>query len=521
MTLARIRSVRALIALALLVQLAAPGRAQTAVDLSKLDAYFARALREFGVPGMAVAIVKDDQVVFAKGYGVRELGKADPVDEHTIFGIASNTKAFTAAAVATLVDQKKLSWDDKVTAHLPDFQLRDPLATLDMRVRDLLCHRSGLGTFSGDLLWYGSTLDRAEVVRRARYLETASPFRTRYGYSNVMFIAAGEVVAAVSGRSWDAYVKETFFEPLGMRETVTSVGDLTGRVNVATPHAQPTGTLRTYPWQSWDNAAAAGSIATSASDLARWVRLQLGRGTLDGRTYFSEAASRTMWSPHTPQAVSRESEARFPSTHFRAYGLGWGLSDYRGRLVVSHGGAIDGMFSGVTLVPEERLGLVVLTNSTTSVSDAIRYRVLDAFLGGDERDWIADYLALAERARAAKQKQAEAVARARVTGTTPSRPLEAYAGTYGGAIFGTASVSVENGGLVLKFEANPNLDAELVHWHFDVFEIRFRKPSPWWGDGKAQFHMDNRGRITEITLDVPNDDFWFDEIELKRAGAGQ
>jgi CubicO group peptidase (beta-lactamase class C family) len=503
-------------ALLLVVGLVAQAAAQGQATLAALDAYIARAQREFNVPGLAVAIVKDDTVVLAKGYGVRELGRPDPVDEHTIFGIASNTKAFTAAAVATLVDAGTLSWDDKVSAHLPDFQLRDPLATLDMRVRDLLCHRSGLGTFSGDVLWYGSTFDRAEVVRRARYLRTASPFRSRYGYSNVMFVAAGEVVAAVTGKSWDAYVKETFFDPLGMRETVTSVRDLAGRANVATPHAEPTGTLRPYPWQSWDNAAAAGSIATSVSDLARWIRLQLGRGTLDGRTYFSEGASRTMWTPHTPQAVSRESEARFPSTHFRAYGLGWGLADYRGRLIVSHGGAIDGMFSGVTLVPEERLGLVVLTNSTTSVADAIRYRVLDAYLGGDERDWIKEYLALAERGRAAKRKQADAVEKARVPGTKPSFALEAYAGAYGGASFGNARVSVEGGGLVIRFEANPNFDADLVHWHYDVFEIRFRKPSPWWGDGKAQFLMDNRGRVSEITLDVPNDDFWFDEIELKR-----
>ncbi|MGD2152782.1 MAG: serine hydrolase domain-containing protein, partial [Gemmatimonadales bacterium] len=256
--------------------------AQGTVDLAALDAYFAESGEIFEVPGFAVAIVKDGELVFAKGYGVRELGKADRVDEHTLFAIASNTKAFTAAALAILVDGGKLDWDDRVVEHLPYFQLYDPWVTQEMRVRDLLSHRSGLGTFSGDLLWYGTSYSRTEVIRRARYLEAAGEFRSDYGYSNLMFLAAGQLIAAVTGMSWDEVVEREFFEPLGMRRTVTSVRDLEGMGNVATPHRERDGWVFPLYWYDWDSMAPAGGIISSVADMSRWLRLQLGRGTWEG-----------------------------------------------------------------------------------------------------------------------------------------------------------------------------------------------------------------------------------------------
>jgi CubicO group peptidase (beta-lactamase class C family) len=486
------------------------------VDLARLESYVRESQVAWDIPGLAVAIVKDDRVVLARGYGVREMGKPEPVDEHTLFAIASNTKAFTAAALARLSGEQKVGWDDRVVDRLPYFRLYDDYVTADMRIRDLLSHRSGLRTFSGDLVWYGTSYTREEVIRRARHLTPEGPFRSHYGYSNIMFIAAGEIVGRLSGRSWDDYVKQEFFDPLGMRRTVTSVAALRGRDNVATPHGGFDVPQRPFPWVSWDNAGPAAGIISSAADMAQWVRLQLGRGTLGSRTYFSEAASNVMWTPQISFTVSPPYAARVPGTHFRGYGLGWSVRDYGGRLIVSHGGAADGMFSNVTLVPEERLGVVVLTNSDNGLADALPNRIVDAYLGADDRDWSAEAL---ERRRQRNRDRAaarEAKAQARRSGTKPSLPLDAYAGSYPSDLYGDAQVTVENGRLVLRLVPNPALVADLTHWHLDTFALQWRQPFPWFGGGHVQFILDQDARVTELTLDVPNDDFWFWEPRFFR-----
>lgn len=507
---------RIVFVLCLLLSQAIPAFAQRPADLSALDAAFAQALKDWAVPGMAVAIVKDGRVVLAKGYGVKELGRPDPVDDKTLFAIASNTKAFTSAAIGILVDEKKLAWDDRVIAHLPYFQLYDPYVTNDMRVRDLMSHRSGLGTFSGDLLWYGTPYSREDVVRRARFLKPVGPFRARYGYQNVMFIAAGEVVTRASGQRWDDFLSARIFRPLGMTDTVTTTAALKQKANVATPHAKLDGAWRTFPWASWDTMAAAGGVISSVTDMAKWIRLQLGGGAVDGARIFSQAAQEVMWTPHTPRSVGAESRQRFPTTHFRSYGLGWNLWDYRGRRIVDHGGAYDGMFSHVALVPEEQLGFVILTNSTTSIADALTYVILDAYLGGEGQGWSRDFLERSKKADAEAGARAAQRQKERATNTTPSLALDAYAGTYGGDLYGDATVTVENGGLVLRLAPNPDMVADLTHWHYDTFLIKWRKPFPWWGDGWVQFLMDNRGKVTELKLDVPNDDFWFWEPEFRK-----
>ncbi len=492
------------------------------VDLRAVDRYIEAARADWGVPGLAVAIVKDGEVVLAKGYGVRKLGGDEPVDEHTLFAIASNTKAFTAAGLAILVDAGRIRWDDRVVDHVPWFRLYAPYVTQDMRIRDLLCHRSGLGTFSGDLLWYRTTYDREEVIRRARHLKQAGPFRQHYGYSNIMFMVAGEVIEAVTGTSWDAFIEERFFGPLGMDRSVTSVDSLARRANVATPHGDATPHAgdgfqwMAYPWGDVDNGAPAGAVISSVSDMARWIQLQLAGGTLDGRTFFSEAAQQEMWTPQVSFTVGEASLERFPSTHFRGYGLGWVLFDYRGRKVVGHGGALDGMYSQVALVPEEALGLVVLTNGMTSVQDVVMYRILDAYLGGEPRDWSRELLQRSGRHEQRWKTYWARVERERVPDTRPSRALEAYTGTYGGELYGDARVTLDGGTLVLEFLPAPDLVAELDHWHYDRFRLRWREHFPWWGDGFVQFRMDEEGDVVELEVSVPNEDFWFTELEFER-----
>jgi hypothetical protein len=251
--------------------------------------------------------------------------------------------------------------------------------------------------------------------------------------------------------------------------------------------------------------------------MAKWLRLQLGRGTLDGRAFFSEDASRQMWTPHVSFTVDRAAQQRIPSTHFRGYGLGWSLSDYQGRLIVEHGGAYDGMYSQVVLVPEERLGLVVLTNSMTGIGGALKYVVLDEFLGSTGHDWSRESLERAKKRDAAHAEALATVERARVPNTRPSLPLEAYVGRYPSDLYGDAEVTMENGALVLRLLPNPDFVADLTHWHFDTFHLRWRKAFPWFADGKAQFVLDNQAKITEMKLDVPNEDFWFWEPQFRRA----
>lgn len=503
----------ALFILAAFVAAWIPAAAQ--VDLRAIDAALSEAQKAWKVPGMAVAIVKDDSVVFAKGYGVREIGKPDSVDQHTLFAIASNTKAFTAAVMASLVDQRKVDWNDRVQQYLPYFQLYDPYVSADVRIRDLLSHRVGLRTFSGDLVWYGTPYSREEVVRRARYLKQAYPFRSGYGYSNIMFLAAGEVIASVTGGRWEDALRRTILDPIGMTSTVLSVNDLKGRSNVATPHGEENGVVRTYPWYNWDSMAPAGGIISSVDDMAKWMRLQLDRGQWDTSRIWSDWQSRFMWTPHNNFVVGGPS-ARAPQTNFSGYGLGWDLRDYRGHLVVEHGGGYDGMFSHTLLVPDLKLGVIVLTNGMTGVADAATRYILDAYTGPVEPNWITDGVKRERDAKERQKNQRLSADSTRVTGTKPSKPLAAYAGTYGGPLYGDAIVTLENGKLVLRLLPNPDFVADLTHWHLDVFELRWRKAFPWFGAGKAQFVLNERMQVTEMKLNVPNNDFWFDELEFKK-----
>lgn len=485
-------------------------------DVRALDAYFAKAREAWPVPGFSVAVVKDGKVVLERGYGVRDVRGNDPVDENTLCAIASNSKAFTVAALAQQVDAGRLSWDDRVIDHLPWFRLYDPWVTQEMRVRDLLSHRSGLGTFSGDLLWYGTGYSAEEVVRRARFLPRAYPFRAGYGYSNLMFIAAGEVLRAVSGQEWHDYMPEHFFQPLGMSRTVASTRMLDGLDNVATPHKNERGEVVPIDWYNWDAMGAAGGVISSVHDMSHWLIAQVSGGEYEGVRLFRAEDQADMWRVHNPLAVSESYRARYPTTHFRGYGLGWSLADYRGRKVVSHGGGYDGMYSQVALVPEEHLGVVVLTNAMTGVAPALVYRVLDAYLGGEPRDWSAEALPgwIESRRRfEARQDEAE---QNRVAGTKPSLPLEGYAGTYGGDLYGDGEVTLEHGKLVLRLLPNPDLVADLEPLQYDTFLLRWRKNLAWFGKGTATFVLDRTGAVEQMKLDVPNDDLWFYELEMKR-----
>lgn len=448
--------------------------------LNGFDAYAADSLKRFDVPGIAVAVVKDGEVVLAKGYGVRKLGEPARVDENTLFGIASISKAFTAASIAMLVDEGKLRWDDRVIDYMPSFQLSDPYATREMTVRDLLCHRSGLPAYGGDLLSFAYNRPRSEILRRLRYLKPSTSFRNRYAYQNNMFLAAGELVPILTGKSWDDFVAERIFRKLGMAASSTRFSSLASQPNKVTPHARiplNTGTLRPVIWQNVDGIGPAASINSNVKDMAQWMKAQLAGGEYEGGRLFSEAAQRQMWSPQMVLPAGGPPRGKTPRSKFAAYGLGWSISEYRGRKVVSHGGALTGMFSRLMLVPEEKLGVVVLTNSETGIGPALAYRVVDVFLGGPADDWTAAYV---EQAREAETRAADRVAKQealRNKASKPSLSLAGYSGSFDCPLVGPATVTANGTGLHVIVDPSDAGTGEAEHWQYDTFLVRWKDPT--------------------------------------------
>ena len=492
-------------------------KASDCLDLQELDEYILKSMNEWRIPGLSIAIVKNDTVIQLRGFGVRDINRDDPVDAHTLFAIASNTKAFTASALAVLVDEGKISWDDRVKDYLPCFELYDPYVSDEIRIRDLLCHRSGLKTFSGDLLWYGTEYSREEVIRRAKYLEPAFSFRYGYGYSNIMFLTAGEIIPVVEKVSWDQFIKKTFFDPLVMSETTTTIRGLESIKNVAQPHyaGDPGEKTITLPYVNWDNIGPAGSIISNVSDMSQWIRFQLNSGKWDGRQIISDE---NIWETREIQnflGMNRNTKDYRPNSHFRGYGMGWGIRDYHGTIVVSHGGGADGMISEVTLVPEENFGFVILTNSINWLPSALAEYILDRYFKSPVMDWSRIYLDsfLANQQRD-KQNETDFAAK-RIKGTKPSLGLEKYAGTYGGEMYGDAVVTYEKGALKINFLPTPIFSGTLTHWHYDIFRIKLDEV-PSLPQGTVKFIIGTDGTVEEMKIDIPNPDFYFTELEFKR-----
>ena len=484
--------------------------------LKDIDDYANTVMATWKGPGMAIAIVKDDKKVFAKGYGTRELGKDAPVDENTVFAIASNSKAFTTASLAMLVDEKKLDWNDKVSKYLPDFQLYDPYVTSELTVRDLVTHRVGLDTFSGDLLWYETTYSPDEILRRVRYLPKFSSFRTQFGYQNLMFIAAGKVLEKVSRKSWCEFVTERILKPLEMNRTVCSINLLPD--NAAWPHNESGGTLRVLHRGNVDGAYSAAALNSSVADLSKWVRTQLGHGKFEGKQIFSEAQAWAIHQPYLSQQISENASKANPTRHFTGVGMGWFVYDYQGRKIINHSGGLDGMLSYTVLIPEENVGFVVLTNSESPAFGIMMNKIRDVFTDAPKTDWNARAVENDKRNKASTAEEIKKVDEARVPNTKPSLALKDYAGIYSDKMYGDVMVAEENGKLVLRFGPSPNFVADLEHWHYDTFQIKWRPSVAYnFPRGFVTFTIDKSGKTDELNIDQPNNDFWFYELHPKRA----
>lgn len=490
-------------------------RAQVSPKANTLDTYFLEALSKWEVPGMAVAIIRNDTIELLKGYGVREIGNPGKVDENTLFAVASNTKSFTATAISMLIDEGKLKLDDKVVDYLPWFRLYDPYVTLNMTIRDLLCHRSGLETFSGDLIWYGSSYSRDEIIQRASFLKPNYGFRANYGYSNIMYLTAGQIIAKVSGMSWDEFISSRILTPLGMNHTNTSITKLDMKGNTAMPHNDVDDNVIAIQYLNWDNIGPAGSINSSAADMIKWIEFQLKKGKLNDQVLVSEKSLREQWSPQTIQKVSAFSEKLWPSTHFKTYGLGWGMMDYHGKKVISHSGGYDGMISFSAFVPEANLGFVILTNKNSSLYYPLSYKILDTYLSNDTIDWSSKFFDLIEKNKEAELIQKKEDEQLRISGTSPTLSLDKYVGSYISLIYGEAKVELVNDKLYLKFLPTPIFHSPLEHWQYNTFTIKF-PDVPALPEGKVSFILGPDSDVEKMLIDVPNPDFDFTELDFIR-----
>lgn len=464
--------------------------------LAGFDDEVARAVKDWNAVGLAIAVVHNGEIVFEKGYGVRTLGGSDAVDARTLFAAGSTTKAMTAAAIGMLVDEGKLAWDDPVTKHLPWFALKDPYMTREIRVRDLLTHRAGVP--NTDQLWYEQPFSAREVIERVRHADLETSPRTHFTYQNVMYATAGEVVAAVSGMPWSDFVTRRIFQPLGMTGTIATAATLPRQPNVAEPHYVIDGTTEVIRNASVDSVAPAGSVWSSAHDMALWLRMLLAGGQANGTRLLSEKTMRELFTPQTmvgPDAFYPT--MRLTRPHWTTYGLGWFQHDYAGEQVDFHTGSIDGMVAIAGLIREKGIGVYVLANvDHVELRHALLYRVFDRLLGRPARDWSGDIRALYDglakegAALAAKRKAA------RVTGTTPSLDLARYAGTYTSPLSGTVTIAERAGRLHATYGAG--FVGPLDHWHYDTFQATW--DARWRGTSLVTFQLDAAGAVASVTL---------------------
>jgi CubicO group peptidase (beta-lactamase class C family) len=488
--------------------------------------------KQTGVPGMAIAIVENDQVALAKGFGVKKLGSPDAVDADTIFMTGSTGKAFTVAALGVLVDQGKIGWDDKVIDRLPGFQMYDAWVTREMTIRDLLVHRSGLGLGAGDLLFVPRTnLSRAESVRRLRYIKPATSFRSGYAYDNVLYMVAGQLIEDVTGETWEKFTREHVLKPAGMLHSTTDDEGHFSSPDRAQPHARMNGGLRGVGDQSVLNerdnlgstASPAGGLAVSANDMARWLMIQLGGGAIPGGgRLFSEAAHDQMWKPMVLQPVAERTGELAPlQPMFSTYALGWDVQDYRGHKIVWHGGAVFGFLTAVVLIPEKQVGFSIEINSEDgTIILGLMYELLDHYLGLPKDSW-PEKISADRKKRVQEALKAYQAAAATPAKVGPSLPIDRYVGTYSDPWYGKIEIAQSNGGLAIDFKSTPRMRGTLEHWQYDSFVTRFDDKTI--EPAYVTFGLNADGKVERITMKAvsPLADFSYDYQDLLFTPAAQ
>jgi len=458
------------------------------------DSWVESSRQDWNIPGMAIGIVKDGKVIYAKGFGEKRLNSGEAVDANTIFSIASVSKNMTAAALGILVDEGKISWDDKIIQHIPWFQLKDPWVTQELTIRDALTHRVGLGRILGNRLQFMTESSRDSVLYRMRYMELEKPFRSAFVYNNLMYSLVGQIIEHVDGRTWDEFLKERLFTPLGMNSASTSISEISESDNQAYPHQEIEGKIVSIQRRNWDNAGPAGGVNASVNDLNTWMLMQLGTpGAYNGNTIISKEQMNEI---HKPQMIRANKDALSPQA---SYGFGWSITDYKGKRVITHGGATDGFNTAMYLLPELELGIIVVGNTFNSLGNALAYQVMDAYLGTSDINWSERYLKSHKSTYERAMKARDEIHNARIKKTKPSLGLEAYVGTYFSKGYGKVEVKKEGKDLILHFWDTEGLEAQLEHWHYDTFRAIWKNPAQ--REEFMQFHLNKEGVVEALDFE--------------------
>ena len=508
------QSFYSLLFIALFISFTAFSQSNKQVDQKALDAYYAKMVKDWDLPSASIGIVKDGELVFIGNYGVKEVGKEGGPDQFTLYAIASNSKAFTSAIIGMLVQEGKLDWDDKVQKYLPYFAVYDDWVSEHTTIRDLLSHRIGLGTFSGDNIWYKSDQTAEAMIKNIKYVPQKYEFRAGYGYSNLMYITAGELIRTVTGKTWGENVDERILKPLGMNRSIYSLSDLDKRGNYAMPHMRKEDKNIAIDWTDWEEVAATGGLISSVADISKWMIFNMNNGIHGTDTLLTAATRNTVWTPHNNFEVDHTKPNPY-GRHFSGYGLGWGLGDYHGKMRVSHTGGYDGMITAVTMIPEENLGVVVLTNGTKSPIMAATYYALDQYLGEETTDWSSNFLDRTNAREAKDTRISDRIAQ-RTLHTKPDLSEMEISGDYHSDLIGQISILKIDNKLKLVFEYHPLLSATLTHWNYDTYLINWDTDHAWFSFGTVKFNTNENKEVIGFDFDVPNDDFFFYEIKPKK-----
>ncbi|WP_222611093.1 MULTISPECIES: serine hydrolase [Undibacterium] len=497
----------------------------TTITSEQIDRVVESAMKTFNVPGISVAVIKDDKLIHAKGYGVRDIKSKLPMETSTLVGIASNSKAFTAAALAILVDEKKLSWNDKVNNIIPEFKLYNPYVTEEFTVLDLMTHRSGMGLGAGDLMFFpdGSDFTIKDVIHNLRYLKQTSSFRSQFDYDNNLYIIAGEVIKRVSGLSWEEYIEQKIMQPLQMNASAASITRLKNAGNKVEPHVAVNGQLQVVPFRPNEVINAAGGIYSNIDDMSKWVRMQLNKGSYGDKRLFSEQAQHEMWSPHT--IIQMGPNGGPYNTHFNSYGIGWGINDVKGYKQVSHTGGLLGMVTQVTLIPELKLGIVVLTNQEQGAAfSAITNTIKDSYFGMPVVDRVKEFADRQAKRNGEADKMVAEIWKAIDEQTKANGKVKLntapYLGTYKDNWFGEVSISVgKNGQMQFASKRSPALIGDLSFYKGSTFVVRWHDRT-FNADAFVNFQLDTDGNASAISMKAisPLTDFSFDfhDLDLKR-----
>lgn len=455
------------------------------------ESWIEEGMENWDIPGMAIAIVKDGEIAYSRGFGVRKLGEEGFVDEHTQFGIASVSKHITAMSIGLMVEQGLIDWNDPVRDVLPWFELSDPFATANVTIHDLLTHQVGVGRILGNRLQFMTDRSRYELIHRMRHHTFEEPFRSQYVYNNVMYTLAGEIASAVSGRDWDDLVAIRFFEKMNMTRTNSTINDL-DESNAAWPHQYINGEVVPIQRRNWDIAAPAGGINSTAADMAKWMLMQLNGGTYDGSRIISEEVLRDI---QTPKISLNSADANAPQN---SYGYGYRITDFRGFRILSHGGATDGMNTNYMLMPQHGFGIIIMTNTFNNFMNAVGYQVIDHMLGATDRDWAELYYESYNSQYESTKELREQFESTRISGTSPTHNLQNYTGRYLNDLYDTARIQLDDNKLTLTIFDDENLTAELEHWHHNTFRINWNNPAQ--REEFLQFHMNYEGKIDRLEI---------------------